>query len=113
VIENLTAAGTTVLLTTPYLEEAAHLARRVIVLSGGRIAADAPPAQLRAGGLTTIRYQLPAAAPAGDLPAGLAGHVDSDRGELLVRSADVTAVLDALIGWARRVGWHLRPGPSR
>lgn len=63
---------------------------------------DAPPAQLRAGGLTTIRYQLPATAAACDLPSELVGCLDPDRGELLVHSAKVTAVLDALVGWAHR-----------
>ena len=50
VIENLTAAGTTVLLTTHYLDEAQRLANRVIVLADGRVAADATPDELRAMG---------------------------------------------------------------
>ena len=60
VIENLTAAGTTVLLTTHYLDEAQHLASRVIVLADGRVIADAAPDELRAmGGVPVIRYRLP------------------------------------------------------
>ena len=99
VIENLTAAGTTVLLTTHYLEEAQRLASRVVVLAGGRVVADASPDRLRAmGGLPVIRYQLPPSAPA--LPAGLAEHVDG--GGLVMPSADVTADLAALVGWARQ-----------
>src|SRR5690349_397823 len=47
VIENLTAGGTTVLLSTHYLDEAQRLARRVIVLADGRVAADASPEKLR------------------------------------------------------------------
>jgi ABC-2 type transport system ATP-binding protein len=39
-IENLTSAGTTVLLTTHYIDEADHLADRVIVLADGRLGAD-------------------------------------------------------------------------
>ena len=63
VIENLTAGGTTVLLTTHYLDEAQRLARRVIVLADGRVAADATPDELRAmGGAPVIRYRLPARA---------------------------------------------------
>ena len=99
VIENLTAAGTTVLLTTHYLDEAQRLASRVVVLAGGRVVADASPDRLRAmGGLPVIRYQLPPSAPA--LPAGLAEHVDG--GGLVMPSADVTADLAALVGWARQ-----------
>ena len=47
-IENLTSTGTTVMLTTHYIDEADHLAHRVIVLAGGRITADTTPRELRA-----------------------------------------------------------------
>jgi ABC-2 type transport system ATP-binding protein len=98
VIENLIAGGTTVLLTTHYLDEAQRLARRVIVLADGRVAADATPDELRAmGGAPVIRYRLPASAP--ELPAVLASHVTSD--ELEMPSTDVTADLATLTGWAR------------
>jgi ABC-2 type transport system ATP-binding protein len=100
VVENLTAGGTTVLLTTHYLDEAQHLAKRVIVLDGGRVAADATPAELRAmGGVPVIRYRLPAGAP--ELPAALAAHLNSDGTELTLPSADVTADLAMLVMWAR------------
>ena len=98
VIENLTASGTGVLLTTHYLDEAQRLASRVVVLADGRVVADASPDKLRAmGGVPVIRYRLPPGAP--DLPAGLAGHVAD--GELTLPSADVTADLALLTGWAR------------
>jgi ABC-2 type transport system ATP-binding protein len=103
VIENLTAGGTTVLLTTHYLDEAQRLARRVIVLADGRVTADATPDELRAmGGAPVIRYRLPVRRPGGaapGLPAGLAGHVTD--GVLMLPSADVTADLALLTGWAR------------
>jgi ABC-2 type transport system ATP-binding protein len=102
-IEHLAATGTTVVLTTHYLEEADQLADRVIVLAGGRLLADTAPAQLRAqGGRSTIRYRLPDATVAADLPATLAGHLDPDQRALVVRSADVTATLGELVGWAER-----------
>ncbi|MBX9245270.1 ATP-binding cassette domain-containing protein [Actinotalea ferrariae] len=44
----LAAAGTTILLTTQYLEEADRLAHRVAVLDRGRIVADGTPADLKA-----------------------------------------------------------------
>ncbi|MGY1824519.1 ABC transporter ATP-binding protein [Geodermatophilus sp. SYSU D00079] len=47
-VEGLRARGTTVLLTTHYLDEAAHLADRVGVISAGRLVDVAPPAQLGA-----------------------------------------------------------------
>jgi ABC-2 type transport system ATP-binding protein len=102
-VQNLAAAGTTVVLTTHYLEEADQLADRVLVLGGGRILADTTPDQLRAqGGRSTIRYPLSDTAAAADLPATLAGHLDPGHRALVVRSPDVTAVLGELVGWAER-----------
>jgi ABC-2 type transport system ATP-binding protein len=46
VIENLRALGTTVVLTTHYLDEAEHLADRVAILQDGRIRACGTPAEL-------------------------------------------------------------------
>jgi ABC-2 type transport system ATP-binding protein len=102
-VQNLAVTGTTVVLTTHYLEEADRLADRVLVLGGGRILADTTPDQLRArGGRSTIRYPLSDTAAAADLPATLAGHLDPGHRALVVRSADVTAVLGELVGWAER-----------
>jgi ABC-2 type transport system ATP-binding protein len=47
VIEDLAADGTTVLLTTQYLEEADRLAERVVILDEGRVVAEGAPAALR------------------------------------------------------------------
>jgi ABC-2 type transport system ATP-binding protein len=54
VIRGLADAGTTVLLTTQYLEEADQLADRIAVIDGGRIAATGTPDELkdRLGGET-------------------------------------------------------------
>lgn len=102
-IENLTSTGTTVVLTTHYIEEADHLADRVIVLSGGRIVADTTPHELRTrGGPPTIRYSIPDGAPLGDLPAVLTAHLDGDGRTLVVRDSDVASALRELVGWADR-----------
>jgi len=47
VIRSLADAGTTVFLTTQYLEEADQLADRIAVLDGGRIVAVGTPAELK------------------------------------------------------------------
>ncbi|MET0965727.1 MAG: ATP-binding cassette domain-containing protein [Nakamurella sp.] len=47
-IRDLVATGTTVLLTTQYLEEADQLADRISVLQSGRIMADGTPDELKA-----------------------------------------------------------------
>jgi ABC-2 type transport system ATP-binding protein len=102
-VEHLASTGTTVVLTTHYIEEADRLADRVLVLSDGRIVADTTPEQLRArAGPSTVRYPLPDGAPVTDLPATLAGRLDGDHGTLLVRSADLPGILRDLVGWAER-----------
>lgn len=49
-VEQLATEGTTILLTTHYLEEAERLADRVLVVRDGRLVAEGPPADL--GGRT-------------------------------------------------------------
>ena len=56
-IRQLAEGGTTVLLTTHYLDEAATLADRVIVLRGGRIVAEGAPGSL--GAVAARRAPLP------------------------------------------------------
>ncbi|WP_238011173.1 ABC transporter ATP-binding protein [Dactylosporangium sp. AC04546] len=66
VVREVAAGGCAVLLTTHYLEEAAELADRVVVVVGGKIVADGDPATL-GGHLdaeTTIRYRPPGGEPA-------------------------------------------------
>ncbi|HEU0025344.1 MAG TPA: ATP-binding cassette domain-containing protein, partial [Thermoleophilaceae bacterium] len=47
-VRRLNGEGTTVFLTTQYLEEADQLAGRVAIIDGGRIVAEGTPAQLKA-----------------------------------------------------------------
>lgn len=54
--------GTTVLLTTHYLEEAEQLADRLAVIAGGRVVADDTPAGLRQGA-TTVSWRAPDGGP--------------------------------------------------
>jgi ABC-type multidrug transport system ATPase subunit len=53
-IEGLVEEGTTVLLTTQYLEEADRLARRVAVVDHGHVIAEGTPAQLKSDLGTTV-----------------------------------------------------------
>jgi daunorubicin resistance ABC transporter ATP-binding subunit len=62
VIRELAAEGTTLLLTTQYLEEADHLANRIVVIDRGRIIADGTGDELkdRAGGVAVAVVLLDA-----------------------------------------------------
>jgi ABC-2 type transport system ATP-binding protein len=60
VIEDLTAGGTTVLLTTQYLEEADRLAREIVVVDHGAVIAQGTPAELKADlGTSVVAVTLP------------------------------------------------------
>ena len=63
IVRSVVSEGTTVLLTTQYLEEADELADRIAVLDGGRVVADGTPDELKRlvpGGHLRLRFSDPA-----------------------------------------------------
>jgi len=117
IVRNLRDAGTTILLTTHYMDEAQALADRVAVMSGGRIVAEGPPSTIggRDAARARIRFALPDGYTPADLPlcdlplcdlpradltrAAVAGH-----GLVTVQTAEPTVALHELTGWALRHG---------
>ena len=103
-VRSLVGGGTTVLLTTQYLEEADQLADRVSVVDAGRAVADGTPDELKkATGGDRIDVVLRDAGQLGAavalLPVDRAGvRVDTDRRLL---SAPVTDRMAALAGVVR------------
>jgi daunorubicin resistance ABC transporter ATP-binding subunit len=81
-IRELVVDGTTVLLTTQYLEEADRLADRIAVVDGGHIIANDTPARLKADlGKTVVEMSLPdesAAERAVAVLSGRSGRVELD-----------------------------------
>jgi len=66
VIERLNAAGTTILLTTHYIEEAERLCDRVAIVDSGRVVEVSTPDELRSRGTDTVYLTLsepPASVP--------------------------------------------------
>jgi daunorubicin resistance ABC transporter ATP-binding subunit len=103
-IEELRRAGTTVLLTTQYLEEADRLAQRIAVVDHGRIAAEGTAAELKAtigADVLALRVADPASAAAAaaalaDLTAGDEPCADDATGEIRLPVADPSAAAEAL-----------------
>lgn len=59
IVRALVAEGTTVLLTTQYLDEADHLARRIAVIDHGKVIAEGTPAELKHSvGANVLRLHL-------------------------------------------------------
>ncbi len=73
IITDLVAGGTTLVLTTQYLEEADRLADRVCVIDGGRVTAEGTPAELRARtGASWLRVTVAAGGPLSPVATALA-----------------------------------------
>ncbi|MDQ8044089.1 MAG: ABC transporter ATP-binding protein [Solirubrobacteraceae bacterium] len=111
IVRKLCEGGTTVVLTTHYLDEAQALADRVMVFAHGEVVASGTPSDLasRSGG-SMISFELPAGVAAADLPASLAGSARQDGGHagaLVVESTTPTATLHELTGWALERGVEL------
>ena len=102
VIRGFTSLGTTVLLTTHYLEEAEALASRVGVIVAGKMVAIGPPAELagRRQARATVRFQLADGLTAESLPP-LPGEVVSADSAVTIETQAPTRTLEILAAWAR------------
>jgi ABC-2 type transport system ATP-binding protein len=107
-IAGLRDAGTTVLLTSHYMDEVQYLADRIGVMSHGHVVAEATPATLAGRDLAvaTISFQEPAPGWETALPTE---HVDVSRqADLVVLRSDApTALLARLTAWAAARGEEL------
>ncbi|HWD61875.1 MAG TPA: ATP-binding cassette domain-containing protein [Humibacter sp.] len=93
-VAELAANGTTILLTTQYLEEAERLAHRVGVIDGGTIVASGTPAELKAQ--VSGDHLVFSFATVDDVQraAALRPNAESDLDELAVRVPTEHAVAD-------------------
>jgi ABC-2 type transport system ATP-binding protein len=99
VIEGLVAGGTTVLLTTQYLEEADRLCRDIVVVDHGRVIAEGTPAQLKANLGTSVVSITLSNPEMAQMAAGLVAAfsntsplVDGETVELTVENGPQVAV---------------------
>ncbi|MFB7182333.1 ABC transporter ATP-binding protein [Streptomyces sp. NPDC056257] len=101
-VRELRAQGTTVLLTTHYLEEAEELADRLAILHEGELVLSGTPAEVTATRPARIRFTLPDGVPAARLPLTLRAAASGQRVE--IRTERLQADLTELLGWARESG---------
>ncbi len=111
-IRELVRRGTTVLLTTQYLEEADQLAGRIAVIDNGQMIANDTPARLKAVfGSTILELGYPGAKAASRAAAMLAAsqgdHLELDRATVRLRTQDSAKVLSEVLPSLEQAG--LRP----
>jgi ABC-2 type transport system ATP-binding protein len=111
-IRELVRGGTTVLLTTQYLEEADQLADRIAVINFGEMIANDTPARLKAVfGSTILELSYPDAETASRaaemLANGQADRLELDRAILRLRTQDSAQVLSDVLPRLEQAG--LRP----
>jgi len=101
-VRQLRTAGTTILLTTHAMDEAQALADRVVLLSGGVVIADGPPAAL--GGRDAERVRITFTLPIGYALTDLPLPAEAVNGVVLVETGRPTETLHQLTDWALRSG---------
>jgi ABC-2 type transport system ATP-binding protein len=106
-IRRLSDAGTTIILTSHYLDEVEQLADRVGVMVRGRLVTEGTPASLvAAAGLTVVRFPLP-----DDVDRAELSFIDSGvevlDGHVIVPTPTPAAMLHDLTGWALERGHDL------
>lgn len=106
-VASLRDLGTTILLTTHYMEEAEKLADRVAVLVAGRLVAIGTPAELIAEDeAAMIEFRLPRGLTVGDLPRlGSAPRIVGPS--VIIETMRPTSDMLALTTWAVQRGSEL------
>jgi ABC-2 type transport system ATP-binding protein len=105
-IEGLKELGTTIVLTTHYMEEAQHLADRVVILREGRIVAAGAPATLgdQLGQETIIRFRLTDGLTPDQIASAIGRRPEISGNEAKLSSTEPQRDLHRLLDWAEGAG---------
>ena len=108
-IEGLKDLGTTIVLTTHYMEEAQHLADRVVILRKGRIVAEGAPATLgdQLGQETIIRFRLTDGLTPERIASAIGRRPEVLGNEVTLASTEPQRDLHGLLDWAEGQGVQL------
>ncbi|GAB3810638.1 ABC transporter ATP-binding protein [Tessaracoccus terricola] len=111
VVQGMLDHGTSVLLTTHYLEEAEQLADRLVIMAEGRIVREGTVAQITAEEPSRINFDAAALSqlPLDDVAAlpALLRAPETVRNDVVLTSSDLQATLGALLGMADARGVRL------
>jgi ABC-2 type transport system ATP-binding protein len=101
-IDGLRQLGTTIILTTHYMEEAERLADRIAVVADGRIVATGTPATIagRVNVAAQVSFTLPDGATFGQLPGELRAIASIEGSRVHIAASKPLETLEALRGWA-------------
>ncbi len=103
-IQGLKQLGKTIFLTTHYMDEAQHLADRVVILRQGQIVAQGEPDELGGGmgSASEVRFRVPEGVTIEQLQKIVREKLDASGGEVSFRTDNAQKALFELTGWAER-----------
>jgi ABC-2 type transport system ATP-binding protein len=102
-IDGLRQAGKTIFLTTHYMDEAQHLADRIVILRAGSVAAEGTPSELSRslGNQTKVTFARPHGVSPEQLAAVTGRAVETDGELVRFFTEDSQRDMTDLLTWAR------------
>ncbi|TKK89532.1 ABC transporter ATP-binding protein [Herbidospora galbida] len=103
-VADLSGHGTTVLLTTHYLEEAQELASRVAIMDKGRVVVHGTMAEVLGRGAGRVAFDLPEGATVDGLEVAASDVLTVTGRSCLIVTPEPESAAHAVLGWSVRRG---------